>query len=182
MSRPSSTPPIGQATRRAAIAAGMALPFAGAAAAASPGDAVARLLERARQANAAFLRGDMQTWYGLASPIAPDFTLMQPFGGPPSHGFDGSAAHLAELALYFRNGVTRSELVAAYGADDVVVLVLVERQHGEVGGLPDQEWSLRVTQVYRRRGETWEFVHRHADPLVRDIGLERAAALARGPA
>ena len=45
---------------------------------------------------------------------------------------------------------------------------------------PDQDWPLRVTQVYRREGSDWLVVHRHADPLVHDIGLEQAAALARG--
>jgi ketosteroid isomerase-like protein len=57
---------------------------------------------------------------------------------------------------------------------------MIERQHGQVGGLTDQDWSLRVTQVYRRDGSDWRVVHRHADPLVRDIGLDQAAALARG--
>ena len=60
------------------------------------------------------------------------------------------------------------------------MLVVIERQHGAVGGLADQDWSLRVTQVYRRSGAGWELVHRHADPLVRPIGIDRAAALARG--
>jgi hypothetical protein len=62
------------------------------------------------------------------------------------------------------------------------VLVLVERQHGQVGGLPDQDWSLRVTMLFRRDGDDWRLVHRHADPLVREITLDRAAALARGDA
>jgi ketosteroid isomerase-like protein len=68
--------------------------------------------------------------------------------------------------------------VHAWG--DTVVLVMIERQHGQVGGLPDQDWSLRVTQVYRRDGSDWQVVHRHADPLVHAIDLEHAAALARG--
>jgi ketosteroid isomerase-like protein len=59
---------------------------------------------------------------------------------------------------------------------------MIERQRGEVGGLPAQDWSLRVTQVYRRHGDVWQLVHRHADPLVRALGLERTAALARGAA
>jgi ketosteroid isomerase-like protein len=60
------------------------------------------------------------------------------------------------------------------------VLVVIERQHGEVGGLPDQDWSLRVTLVYRRGGPGWQLVHRHADPLVRGRTLEDLAAIARG--
>jgi hypothetical protein len=50
----------------------------------------------------------------------------------------------------------------------------------EVGGLPQQDWSLRVTQVFRRARSGWQLVHRHADPLVTGITLEQAAALAWG--
>ncbi len=53
---------------------------------------------------------------------------------------------------------------------------MIERQHGRVGGRPDQDWSRRVTQVLRRDDSGRQLVHRHADPL----GLEQAAALARG--
>jgi len=106
--------------------------------------------------------------------------LMQPFGGPASHGFDASPERLAELAQYFRKGETQLEVAQSYASDGLVVLVMIERQHGEVGGLPDQDWSLRVTEIYRRDGTEWQLVHRHADPLVQRISLEQAAALARG--
>lgn len=167
-------------SRRLAMALGLALPHAAMADEAPPDDAVASLVQRARKANAAFIRGDMTGWYGIVSPIAKDFTLMQPFGGLPSRGFDGSSSHLEELARYFRNGEATLEVMQTYAVPNMVVLVVIERQHGEVGGLPDQDWSLRVTLVYQRRGNKWQMVHRHADPLVRNIGLERAAALARG--
>jgi len=62
----------------------------------------------------------------------------------------------------------------------MAVLVAIERQHGEVGGMPDQDWSLRVTLVFRHEGSEWRLVHRHADPLVHAISMERMAALARG--
>lgn len=169
-------------SRRLAIAAGLSAPVAARAAVtqASSGDReVARLVERAARANAAFMRGDMTRWFDIASPIAGDFTLMQPFGGAPTRGFDGSPKHLEALSRDFRNGKTELELVEAYATRDLVVLVMIERQRGEVGGLPEQDWSLRVSQVYRRSGGQWQLVHRHADPLVRNIGLERAAAIAR---
>jgi ketosteroid isomerase-like protein len=137
------------------------------------------LIERTEAQASAFMRGEMDQWSRLIH-IADDFTLMQPFGGAASHGFDTSPERLARLARTFRNGEAKLELAQSYASDDLVVLVMIERQHGEVGVLPDQDWSLRVTQVYRRHGAEWRLVHRHADPLVRRLGLETAAALARG--
>jgi ketosteroid isomerase-like protein len=57
---------------------------------------------------------------------------------------------------------------------------MIFRMRAIVGGLPEQDWALRVTQVYRRDPSGWRLVHRHADPLLRSLGLEQAAALARG--
>ena len=83
------------------------------------------------------------------------------------------------MERYFQGGEAELELVQSYASGDIVVLVVIERQHGEVGGLPDQDWSLRVTLVFRREGSEWRLVHRHADPLVHSISLEQVAALAR---
>ena len=164
-------------TRRAGLAAAAVATLSiGPAAAAEP---VAQLVARAAEKNAAFMRGDLQRWSELVR-IAADFTLMQPFGGPASRGFDMSPARMAEMARYFHNGKTDLELVQTYACGDIVVLVMIERQTAQVGGLPEQDWSLRVTEVYRKAGPDWELVHRHADPLVRRVMLEQAAALARG--
>src|SRR3954468_6516873 len=164
-------------TRRTAlpVAAAASLSIDSAAAA----EPVAQLVARAAEKNAAFMRGDMQRWSELVR-IAADFTLMQPFGGPPSRGFDMSPGRMAERARYFRNGKTDLELVQTYACEDIAVLVMIERQTAEVGGLPAQDWSLRVTEVYRKAGSEWQLVHRHADPLVRHVKLEQAAAIARG--
>ncbi len=142
-------------------------------------DVVAALTQRAAAKNAAFMRGDMKRWSEL-TPIAADFTLMQPFGGPASHGFDSTPKRLAEMSQFFRNGTTDLQVGATYASEDIVVLVMIERQRAEVGGLPEQDWSLRVTEVYRKAGSEWQLVHRHADPLVRRVALEMAAALAGG--
>jgi ketosteroid isomerase-like protein len=168
-------------SRRAAIAAVTAMPLSLQlpASPASANEAIAELVKGAEEKNAAFMRGDMDRWSKLAR-IASDFTLMQPFGGPASHGFDTSPKRLAELAQFFRNGETKLEVAQTYASQGLVVLVMIERQHAEVGGLPGQDWSLRVTEVYRRDGQEWQLVHRHADPLVHRITLEQAAALARG--
>lgn len=167
---------------RLALKAALAVPLSASAAEqptpAATKQELADLVRAAEMRAATFMRGDMEKWWAM-TPISDDFTLMQPFGGDPSRGFDASPARLAQLAGYFRNGGAKVELVQAYMSHDLAVLAVIERQHGEVGGLPDQDWSLRVTLVYRRQGKDWLLVHRHADPLVRKIGLETAATLAR---
>jgi ketosteroid isomerase-like protein len=139
------------------------------------------LIRIAERKNAAFMSGDMGKWASLTR-IAADFTLMQPFGGPTSHGFDRSPERLEQMSRYFRNGSATLEVEHTYTSPTIIVLVTIERQTAEVGGLPLQEWSLRVTEVYRREGTGWELVHRHADPLVHAITLQQAAVLARGNA
>jgi ketosteroid isomerase-like protein len=169
--------------RRLALKAALAMPLSASAAqepmSASPEQEVADLVRKTEARASAFMRGDIDKWADQTR-IADDFTLMQPFGGEASRGFDMSPARLARLASYFKNGDAKVELVQSYASGDLVVLAVIEREHGEVGGLPDQDWSLRVTLVFRRQGAEWWLVHRHADPLVRHIELETAAALARG--
>jgi ketosteroid isomerase-like protein len=176
-------PPEKAFSRRIALQAALAMPLSAKAAqgqtSATSNPDLPDLVNKTEIQASAFMRGDMDKWSSLVR-IAGDFTLMQPFGGEAGRGFDSSPERLARLASYFRNGDAKLELVECYASDDLVVLAMIERQHGEVGGLPNQDWSLRVTQVYRRQGAQWWLVHRHADPLVRHIGLETAAALARG--
>lgn len=137
------------------------------------------LVQRTGDAASALIRGDVRQYLALIQ-HSDDFTLMAPLGGEPERGFDASRESVEELEQFFRGGEAKQELVESYASGDLAVLVVIERQHGEVGGLPDQEWSLRVTLVFRREAGGWQLVHRHADPLVHPISLEQAAALARG--
>lgn len=139
---------------------------------------LAELIGVTEDATSAFMRGDMDRYITLTT-HARGYTLMAPLGGAPAR-HDDRAESLRAAAGYFKDGEAELEVVQAHAWGDTVVLVMIERQHGSVGGLPDQDWSLRVTQVYRRRGSGWQVLHRHADPLVRAIDLEQAAVLARG--
>jgi ketosteroid isomerase-like protein len=167
--------------RAAAVIAALILPAAGCAQRSPQAEEqaiLAQLAARAESANAAFINGDMRRWWGIAGPVAEDFTLMQPLGGL-TRGFDPSPAHLDQHARTFTRGEATFELVQGYATRDMAVLVFIERQRAEVAGLPEQDWSLRVTQVWRRRGGAWELAHRHADTLVNKLSMERTADLAR---
>jgi ketosteroid isomerase-like protein len=142
---------------------------------------LAALVRRRAEAAAALIGGDVRGYLAL-TPHADDYTLMPPYGGPVREGADSSEEALDALEEWFQGGEIELEVVRAHRSGDLAVLVAIERQHGRVGGLPDQDWSLRVTEVFRREGGDWQLMHRHADALTHPIGHHLAAALARGDA
>jgi len=142
------------------------------------GTNVTELVRRTAEAAPAYIRGDIRRYLTLIK-HGDDYTLRPPYGGEPTRGFDAKQASEATPKM-FRGGEADLELVESYASGDIAVLVAIERQHGEVGGMADQDWSLRVTLVFRREGSEWRLVHRHPDPLVHTISMEHMAALARG--
>ncbi len=141
---------------------------------------LAGLIESSAVTNDALMRGDIQRYTALVR-MGQDFVLMSPFGGSPSRGADLTPERTEAMGRFFRNGALKQELVASWSDGSMAVLATIERpMHVEVGGLPAQDWALRVTQVYRRAGEEWELIHRHADPLGHGISHATAAALGRG--
>ena len=139
------------------------------------------LIDRMRDAASAYIRGDVRHYFALFD-HPDDYTLMPPYGGDTmfGHHIRRTEETLDELSRFFASGEAVLDVHQTYVSGDLVVLVAVERQHGEVGGYPDQDWSLRVTIVFRRDGDRWQIVHRHADPLVREIPFDDFARIARG--
>ena len=141
---------------------------------------LAELVRRISEAARALIRGDIEGYVARIK-HADDYTLMSPYGGDATRGFDDSEEALTALAQFFRGGDVTVDVVETYASGDLAVLVVIERQHGTVGDLPEQDWSLRVTWVFRRTADLeWELVDRHADALVHAIDHERLGALARG--
>ena len=137
------------------------------------------LSRMAQESAQAYLAGDLDT-YASVLPHADDFTLMPPFGGPTRQGFILDDDTREATRSTFRGGHVEVEVDASYMTDDLAVLAVVEKQRGLVGDLAEQDWSLRVTLVFRREGGQWRLVHRHADALVHTISWNTLSQLARG--
>jgi ketosteroid isomerase-like protein len=148
-------------------------------AAAAPPNAVGAIEEVYAQANAALMKGDSETWTRLM-PLGEDFVLFSPFGGNPSRFADYTPERIERMGKFFRNGSFRQEVVQTFATNDMIVLATIEHCNVEVGGLPAQDWALRVTSVFTKRDGRWVLAHRHADPLVASISTADSARLARG--
>jgi ketosteroid isomerase-like protein len=140
---------------------------------------VDELVALMRDAASAYIGGDIRRYFDLMQ-HADDFTLMDPFGGETSRETAVTDERIAGLEAIFKGGECTLDVVETYAAGNLAVLVVVERQHGDVGPYPPQDWSLRATLVFRREDGIWHLVHRHADPLVHPITFDRLAELTRG--
>jgi ketosteroid isomerase-like protein len=136
-----------------------------------------QFVRRAEEGADAWVRGDLGRYLDLVH-HAPGFTLLAPDGGPATQHED-RAGELSTWTSTFTEGEATLEHVVTHAWGDTLVLSMVERQHGRVGGEPDQNLSVRVTHVYRRDGSDWRLVHRHADPLVTKLPLAELGALLR---
>ena len=144
-----------------------------------PVDTVKTVFQDYAEANAALMKGDAGTW-ARRTPMTEDFVLFSPFGGEPSRRSDYPPERIERMGRLFDGGTFDHELVQAFQSDDMIVLATIERSKVRVGGLPRQEWALRVTSVFRRSGEGWKLAHRHADPFVVAVPLAESARIARG--
>ena len=57
------------------------------------------------------------------------------------------------------------EVIACGASGDLAYLVAIEHTNTSVAGAPTAPYALRVTQVFRREGDEWKVVHRHADEV-----------------
>jgi ketosteroid isomerase-like protein len=140
---------------------------------------ITALIARWAEADQLYIDGDLRAYAAIAR-HAEDYTLLPPNGGDARFGFDDSDEAVEWTARTFRGGQAELEVFKTYRSGDLAVLVAVERHVGAFADLPPQDWSFRVTLVFRREGTDWRLVHRHADPLVRAVNPETFAAIARG--
>ena len=146
--------------------------------AATPSKELDDLVANVQAATDAYFGGQMRTYFRLIE-HSEAWTLFPPYGGEARHGADISDAYLDGLEKTFQGGEGTLDVVQAVMSGDLAVITGIERQHGKVSDLPPQDWSLRVTLVFRREDGTWRQIHRHADPLVKAMSLGEMAALAR---
>jgi hypothetical protein len=142
------------------------------------GEAVAdadaqELVDAIRVAQTQWVNGQFNPLFDLS-----EATIHGPFGGPPAGG-PGLSEGQAAVASRFHDGTTDIEVVNTIACgDDIVCVVLVEWNTTRFDDDRDPRlWILRSTMLFRRDGNKWTLLHRHADPLVDRRDLADTLAL-----
>ena len=142
------------------------------------GDEIARLVDALDRGRDAWISGRLETTATDYMAQADDMIIYGPFGG---EAVIAEPARQTGIAAQFHGGSGRCELVKAMAEGDLLVLVLLEHNTVDFDGHPAHPWTLRTTQVFRRDGDRWLRLHRHADPLFHRRALPATLALARPP-
>ncbi len=135
-------------------------------------------VEQSHEALRKILNGDPSGYAALFADRA-DITLGNPFG-PFGKGRDAVLLVLRNASTKYHDGtVVKVDRIAVYGNDTFVCLVEVEHDRAKLDARTDfSEFAARVTSVYKKMGDKWFLVHRHADPIT----TARPAESMLGPA
>jgi ketosteroid isomerase-like protein len=82
-----------------------------------------------------------------------------------------------QIVSRFQGGSGATELVRAIVEGDLAIVVYIDRSTVRFDDDREGPWILRVTEVFRKQGDSWIRLHRHADPLVRFRDLDSTRAL-----
>jgi hypothetical protein len=135
---------------------------------------IAELLARCRRDHHAWINGD-----GGPYELPDDGSIFGAVGGYSLGGPD-TLERQRSVARQWRSGAGSVELVNAGRSGDLAWLVMIERATVVlVDEHEPRRWDLRSTEVFRLIDQTWQRVHRHADPLVDRHSVADAARLCR---
>jgi ketosteroid isomerase-like protein len=135
-------------------------------------------LERGRDA---WIHGHTERFESSVLVQADDMTIFGPFGGDIIRATPDIEERQHRVSSQFYGGTGANEVVSVIRSGDLVVIVQVERSEAMFEGRSTpQPWTLRTTQVFRRKGEGWARLHRHADPLIDGRSFDDTLGIARG--
>ena len=126
---------------------------------------LSQAIEAQYEAMRAIARGDPEPTKALYSE-ADDVTLANPWG-PAVRGRAAVCEMLDFVGTRFRDGTMEGvERLGLYAGTDIATTLDVERWRVKVGGREEATpFALRVTCTFRREGDAWKLVSRHADPI-----------------
>lgn len=127
----------------------------------------AAFLPQWEAAQTRFISGDPVSWKQHAS-HRPDVTIFGAFGGSEK-GWSAVGPRNDWASAQFKDSGARQtiEYLNSGASGELAFTISIERQVAQIAGQPNPtRRALRVTQVFRKEGNEWKLLHRHADPLV----------------
>ena len=125
-----------------------------------------QFMQRRDEAAHAYVCGDATPLGRIVARVG-DATFYPPRGGYVQGVDDVSSTYERDATAFAPGGESSFEILQMGASDGLAYWVGFQRatvyMRGRTDGVP---FNLRVTEVFRREGDDWKLVHRHADPLI----------------
>lgn len=124
-----------------------------------------QFMERREDAARAYVNGDAGLVDRISTHISPA-TFFHPSGDYEQGAEQVSSRYERDAGYFESGGDTNFEILQMAVSDGIAYWVGFQHATARLKGRPEAvPMSLRVTEIFRREGDEWKLVHRHADLL-----------------
>jgi ketosteroid isomerase-like protein len=127
-----------------------------------------RFMKERETAASAYVRGDAGPLGRLAARESP-VTFFSPKGGHTEGAQKVLSTYEHDAKAFEPNGENAIQILHMAASDGIAYWVGFQRATAHLRGKKEAvPMNLRVTEVFRREGDAWKLIHRHADTLVKE--------------
>ena len=129
-----------------------------------------QFMKRREDAARAYVKGDAVSLSHVAARVSPA-TFFSPQGGYRQGADNVWTTYEHDARLFESGGDSNFEILQMAASEGVAYWVGFQRATARMRGNTEAiPMNLRVTEVFRREGDEWKLVHRHADSLASEPG------------
>jgi ketosteroid isomerase-like protein len=125
-----------------------------------------QFMKQREEAARAYVSGDASPLDEIVAHHA-SATFFGPRGGHTEGAEAVWATYDRDAANFESGGESHFEVLDMAASDGLAYWMGFQRAtthlHGQPGTVP---FNLRVTEIFRREGDSWKLIHRHGDPLI----------------
>jgi ketosteroid isomerase-like protein len=125
-----------------------------------------QFMKQREEASRAYVQGEAEPLSRIVARVSPA-TFFPPRGGSHQGTTEVAATYEHDAALFEPGSDSRFEVLDMAASDGIAYWVgfmrSMVRMRGSAEAIP---MNLRTTEVFRREGDEWKLVHRHADMLM----------------
>jgi len=123
-------------------------------------------MKEREKAATAYVSGDYSDLSRLVAQSG-DATFYAPRGGFVAGAENVSETYARDVHSFAPGSQNAFEILHMAASDRLAYWVGFQRALTNMQGSADPiPFNLRVTELFRREGDTWKLIHRHADPLI----------------